>query len=123
MSKNVFVFCLLLSIFFYHLGFFPTFYNMQSVSNNAVAQQLKIGGFIKSISSGQLGTITVPSGQNYIEFNTKVPSGHTIIACKMAYWSANTGCFSLVPYLSNRAYVIANSGTKIYDAEIISYYI
>lgn len=112
-----------MSTFLNPLDFFPTFYNMQSVSSNAVAEQLRIGGFIKSISSGQLGTITVPSGQNYIEFNTKVPSGHTIIACKMAFWSTNTGCFSLVPYLSNRAYVVANSGTSIYNAEIISYYI
>lgn len=97
---------------------------MQSVSSNAVAQQLKIGGFIKSISSGRLGTLTIPSGQNFLEFDTKVPSGHTIIACKMGYWSTNTGCFSIVPYSINKAYILANSGTIINNvAEIISYYI
>ena len=101
MSKNVFVFCLLLSIFFYHLDFFPTFYNMQSVSSSGVYNALNVATRVEPISGlfiykiGRFCYFEMSkevSGTSPIVFGIKLPQGYIPqgSSCRFTYINNGT---------------------------------
>ncbi len=97
---------------------------MQSVSSNAVAQQLKLGGFIKYYDVNY-GDLTV-TANNYIALPEILPNGK-IIGFNLKYWSQNSGCFSLQIYhpsaTRNVPYFVANNGVTIKSFQVTYYYI
>ena len=97
---------------------------MQSVSSNAVAEQLQLEGFIKSYEVNY-GDVTVSSG-NYLELGT-ILANHTILGHNVKYWFQNTGCFNIMIYhdlpTRNRIFLIANNGVTVKKLNVIFYYI
>ena len=96
---------------------------MQSVTSNAVAQQLQIEGFIKTYEV-DYGTVSV-SANNYFGL-PNILSDKYILGYNLKYWSANTGVFSLQIYRAygtNYPYIIANNGFSVNQLRIIYYYI
>lgn len=88
-----------------------------------VSQLTNDSGFssLKSVTKNY-GTITIPSNC-YYEVNTGVPDNKQILFGVVPSWSTNSGCFSVIAYSQNRAYIVGNSGVTITGLSVRWYYI
>ena len=98
--------------------------NMQSVSSNAVAQQLQLEGFVKSYEANYGDTVV--NSNNYTALPAILPY-HTILGYNLKYWSQNNAVFSIQIYHPNSAtnvpYLVANNGFSVKGLQVTYYYI